>query len=214
VSLQKSTEVLQRREQLETLVIHIQRDIRSGVNQLETMRQELAVIEKHASDIETSKGFEYEVVEANEAKSVQEQYVENLGTKFLNTQMMIFDLVNNLKENITELQGIAACPSCLTNVQYLELLIQAERDEGRPGFQERLVHLNNQKDLAMKINEIQKEDFTPFETSEGDKIGHFIDDLHKKNFAVATLPTLEKEDSKDMRQYVKNMLQKRFKHRF
>ena len=62
-SLQQSAEVLSKRECLENLVLQIQRNIRSGVNQLETMRQEAKVIDKYASDIDANKNFEYTVEE-------------------------------------------------------------------------------------------------------------------------------------------------------
>merc|ERR1712173_575339 len=48
---------------LENLVLQIQRNIRSGVNQLETMRQEAKVIDKYASDIDANKDFLYTVEE-------------------------------------------------------------------------------------------------------------------------------------------------------
>ena len=50
----------------------------------------------------------------------------------------------------------------MTNVDYIQILIESERQESRPGWWERIEHLEEQKKLAEIIAEAQDPDFDPF----------------------------------------------------
>ena len=59
VSLQLTQEVLKERHQLQTIIEGLNPQITEGLNKIEEMRQEEAVLKKHEADIETNKSFTY-----------------------------------------------------------------------------------------------------------------------------------------------------------
>lgn len=61
VSLQLTQEVLKERHQLQTVIEGLNPQITEGLNTIEEMRKEEAVLKKHEADIETNKSFTYPV---------------------------------------------------------------------------------------------------------------------------------------------------------
>ena len=61
VSLRLTKEVLNEREQLQTLIEGLNPQITKGLNKIEEMRQEELVLQHHVKEIETNKDFTYEV---------------------------------------------------------------------------------------------------------------------------------------------------------
>jgi hypothetical protein len=54
----------------------------------------------------------------------------------------------------------------MTDVGYIEILIESEKAAFDPGWQERILHLENQKTLAITISEAQEPNFNPFKKYE------------------------------------------------
>ena len=61
VSLQLTQEVLKERHQLQTIIEGLNPQITEGLNKIEEMRQEEAVLKRHEAQIETNKSFTYPV---------------------------------------------------------------------------------------------------------------------------------------------------------
>ena len=61
VSLQLTQEVLKERHQLQIIIEGLSPQITEGLNKIEEMRQEEAILKKHEADIETNKSFTYPV---------------------------------------------------------------------------------------------------------------------------------------------------------
>ncbi len=61
VSLSLSVEVLQRRQQLETLVLDMQESIKHGIFQLEQLRQEALIMETYEAQIKANESFTYTI---------------------------------------------------------------------------------------------------------------------------------------------------------
>lgn len=62
-SLQLTREVLQEREQLEILIQDLQKQVRAGMNKMNSLRTEMEILRQHRDAIEANKDFEYEVEE-------------------------------------------------------------------------------------------------------------------------------------------------------
>lgn len=60
-SLSLTRQVLQEREQLETLLPGLQQQIKSGLSKLDEIEQEQRVLKQHEADIKANKNFEYEI---------------------------------------------------------------------------------------------------------------------------------------------------------
>ncbi len=50
----------------------------------------------------------------------------------------------------------------MTNIDYLDTLIKSEELEARPGWQARVDHLQEQRKLAVHINEANNPSYDPF----------------------------------------------------
>jgi hypothetical protein len=57
----------------------------------------------------------------------------------------------------------------MTDVDYIDILIQSEKSEVNPGWFERVEHLEDQKKLAIMIADAQDPNFNPFEKFEKEK---------------------------------------------
>jgi hypothetical protein len=64
VSLSLSVEVLQRRQQLESLVVDMQESIKHGIIQLERLRQEAMIMETYEAQIKVNESFTYTIKES------------------------------------------------------------------------------------------------------------------------------------------------------
>jgi len=91
-----------------------------------------------------------------------EKLLINLGDKFGKQQILIAEIIKTIRSHIKELEEIACSPRNLTEVDYIECLIISERQEVQPGWQERVMHLQNQKELAIKIKEAEDPKYDPF----------------------------------------------------
>ena len=78
VSLTMSKDVLQRRHQLETLVMDLHRNVKAGINHLEQMRQELKIMDHFEAKIKANQSFSYTI---KQQKVVQ----ENISGKGVHT---------------------------------------------------------------------------------------------------------------------------------
>ena len=62
-SLQLTREVLYEREQLEILIQDLQKQVRAGMNKMNSLRKEMDILHRHKDAIEANKDFEYTVEE-------------------------------------------------------------------------------------------------------------------------------------------------------
>ena len=60
-SLTLTKEVLREREQLETLIPGLQKQIKAGIDKLSEIEQEQSILKQHEEDIKANKNFEYEI---------------------------------------------------------------------------------------------------------------------------------------------------------
>jgi hypothetical protein len=57
----------------------------------------------------------------------------------------------------------------MTDVDYIEILIESEKSELNPGWNQRVQHLEDQKKLAIMIAKAQDPNFNPFQKYEEEK---------------------------------------------
>jgi hypothetical protein len=57
----------------------------------------------------------------------------------------------------------------MTDVDYIDIMIDSEKLQGNPGWKERVHHLEDQKKLAIMIAEAQDPNYNPFEKYEKEK---------------------------------------------
>ncbi|XP_039592071.1 uncharacterized protein LOC120515276 [Polypterus senegalus] len=242
-SLALTNEVLKERKRLETAVEGLKPQIKVGLIKLEEIRQTCDILNKHITDIESNKDFEYEVEETvtkresiagtgkfitncqkcnftchypcglpndkskincvamkdgvctvcpgkcvwsvhsnqqhrfiYETKKVKKTYDE-LKKKFekakgekMTTEQVFERLQHELDvveeklrklievshDCIKQLEEIALRPNPLSTPEYIELLIQAEEQEAKPGWMERVKSLQEVKKKAVIIEKLSR----------------------------------------------------------
>uniref|UniRef100_A0A8C4TJF6 AIG1-type G domain-containing protein n=1 Tax=Erpetoichthys calabaricus TaxID=27687 RepID=A0A8C4TJF6_ERPCA len=255
-SLALTKEVLKERRHLETAVEGLQPQIKAGLIKLEEMRQTRDILNKHITDIESNKDFEYEVEEivtiresiagtgkfitncqkcnftchypcsrsddkdkigcavmkggvctvcpgkcvwnihsnqqhrfkyktkkvkktydelkkkyekAKGEKMTTEQVFERLQHELDVVQEEVHKLIEVSHYCIKQLEEIALRPNPLSTPEYIELLIQAEEQEAKPGWMERVKSLQEVKEKAVIIEKLsRKEKLLPSEQKKHD----------------------------------------------
>ena len=75
------------------------------------------------------------------AKTGKQKYEEMVAQKkkeLQDLQVAVFSLIEDVTNSINRLDEIALKPNPLTEIEYLDLLIQSEEEEGKPGWQKRI----------------------------------------------------------------------------
>ena len=93
--------------------------------------------------------------EATQAKSRVQVMVANIQAKIRSTYDEIMGLVVRAQQTLQRLDEIALKPSPLSQVEYIDLLIQCEKD-GKDGYLERIQYLNAVRGRAELLSMVQK----------------------------------------------------------
>lgn len=248
-SLQLTSEVLNERKQLETLVKGLRPQIDEGLHKLETLRQESSILKQHQADIANNRNFTYEVDEpctkrieldpgihvtncltcnrtchdncafaddrdkarcsamsydgycevcpggciwsqhANNpykyeyyiekrrgtyedlkkkyenalgGASKQKSTIQAIKDEFNHLSRKVGNMVERMRTSINRLSEIALKPNPLSDVQYIDLLIESEKQEMKPGFQGRLTMLTQLRKDAEIVQNLPTGNFKPF----------------------------------------------------
>ena len=94
--------------------------------------------------------------EATQAKSRVKVMVANIQAKIRSTYDETLRLVVRAQQTLQRLDEIALKPNPLSQVEYIDLLIQCEKDEGKDGHQERIQYLNEVRGKAELLSMVQK----------------------------------------------------------
>lgn len=73
-------------------------------------------------------------------------------------QGKVFSLINRVRQSINRLSEIALKPDPLTEIDYLDLLIEAEQVEAKQGWKERVNHytkIRKNAEMLKKVPEMQ-----------------------------------------------------------
>ncbi|CAF3803842.1 unnamed protein product, partial [Adineta steineri] len=80
---------------------------------------------------------------------------EALKLDFQETQREVCRMIGRARRAIMRLEQIALKPNPLSTIQYIELIIETEKNEAKPGWQERISHLNEAKEKAKIIEKVK-----------------------------------------------------------
>ena len=94
--------------------------------------------------------------EATQAKSRVQVMVANIQATIRSTYDESVGLLVRARQTLQRLDEIALKPNPLSQVEYIDLLIQSEKDEGKHGYQERIKYLNEVKGRAKLLSVVQK----------------------------------------------------------
>ncbi|XP_038672990.1 uncharacterized protein LOC119976518 [Scyliorhinus canicula] len=104
---------------------------------------------------------------ASGEKMTQQNIMEKLQQEFDDVQDVVLELIEKSSQSILRLEEIALRPNPLSTPVYIDLLIQSEKEEAKPGFMERIQSLNEVKKQAQLIAKVSgKEELFPEEWKE------------------------------------------------
>ena len=96
--------------------------------------------------------------EATQAKSRVQVMVANIRAEIRSTYDETVGLVDQAQKNLQRLDEIALKPNPLSQVEYIDLVIQCEKERGKEGYQERIKYLNEVRGRAKLLSMVRKKD--------------------------------------------------------
>ncbi|XP_072115068.1 uncharacterized protein [Mobula birostris] len=87
-------------------------------------------------------------------KMTQQNIMESLQQEFVVVQNVVLEIIEQLSISIRRLEEIALRPNPLSTPAYIELLIQSEKEEAKPGFLDRIQALREVKERAELIEKV------------------------------------------------------------
>jgi hypothetical protein len=103
---------------------------------------------------------------ANHALLKIEAICTHVKKEFGQVELNVYGLISRARDALERLREIALKPNPLSVVQYIELLIESEKQEAKLGWQQRIEHLNNAKQKAELIEKVQDPSYSPFKNYE------------------------------------------------
>ena len=100
--------------------------------------------------------------EAVKGKTKVEAEIDRLKAEFDDTQKIVLSFVAEMQRGLKRLTEIALKKNPLQQLDYLDLLIQSEESQGRPGFKDRVKALKETRKQAEQINNMAKPGYDPW----------------------------------------------------
>ena len=100
---------------------------------------------------------------AVQGQSQVETVIKQVEDEFDHTNHIVLSFVAEMQRGLKKLSEIALKRDPLQQVDYLDLLINSEKSQARPGWQDRVRSLQKTRDEAVQINRLAKPGFDPWE---------------------------------------------------
>ncbi|XP_054846956.1 uncharacterized protein LOC129337379 [Eublepharis macularius] len=85
-----------------------------------------------------------------------EKFFEELQEEYAAVEDAVLTLIEQSSHSIQRLQEIALKPNPMATPEHIDLLIQAEQQEAKPGFQDRIKALQGVREMAVIVNKIAR----------------------------------------------------------
>ena len=99
---------------------------------------------------------------AVEGQSEAEAVIKQVEQDFHETNRVVLRFVAEMQRGIKKLSEIALKKDPLQQVDYLDLLIESEKSQAKPGWKDRVRALQKTRDTAVQINRLGKPGFDPW----------------------------------------------------
>ncbi|XP_022105594.1 uncharacterized protein LOC110987300 [Acanthaster planci] len=115
--------------------------------------------------------------DATGKKMTVEQVIQNHTDEFNAVRCRVFALIGESHKSVMRLEEIALKPNPLSAVEYVDILIESEKNSGKPGWQDRVSALQDLRKQADIISKVKHADYDPFE--------RFTKDLNSISFKTS-----------------------------
>ncbi|XP_064640966.1 titin-like [Lineus longissimus] len=92
-----------------------------------------------------------------------EKLTNKILEDFYNLEVKVLFMTSEVRRGLERLNEIALRPNPLSTVEYLNILIRAERAEAHPGYQQRIIQLENVKAHAKTLCDMAADGYDPFD---------------------------------------------------
>ena len=123
--------------------------------------QPYVFVYKYIKKVNTTQGLKTRYEEATGVKLASEQVAKECANEFEAAQMELLSLAEAARKSIQRLE-IALRPNPLSTVEYIDILIQSEKQEGKLFWQERVHQLHEVRKKALYVQEVMERKLDPF----------------------------------------------------
>ena len=107
------------------------------------------------TETRTSEHLKSRYYEALSGQSSVKTMIANMKDHLAFLQGKVLEMSREAKETMQRLDEIALKPNPLAEVEYIDLLIESERQEGKPGYPQRIKYYQDMKQRAMIMSKLQ-----------------------------------------------------------
>eukprot|EP00731_Ephydatia_muelleri_P027174 Em0019g47a len=154
-SLNLTREVLKERDTLETTLRGLQPQIQLGLSKIDVLNQERCILQRHEAQINETR---YKTAVGGKTKL--EKLIAGMEKEMQTLVEIVHGMMDDARMSIRRLKEIALKPNPMSEVEYLDLLIESESIDCASGFQERIQVLKKfkkQAELLSKLANTPKE---------------------------------------------------------
>ena len=99
-------------------------------------------------EIRTANDLKRKYVEAVAGKTQVQHMIKAINDRFSQLDGQIMETIDQVRDSTKRLGEIALKPNPLTEVEYIDLLIESEKQEAKPGYQERIKYYQDVRKRA------------------------------------------------------------------
>ena len=110
----------------------------------------------------TDKDLEAKYGKAVKGMNKVQSMIHNIEHELQFLRNLVLELIQNIRKSLNRLGEIALKANPLTEVEYIDLLIQSEEDQAKQGYQDRIKYYKEVKQQALALKKAKTSDEIPF----------------------------------------------------
>ena len=162
-SLVLTKQVLDERAQLEVRLSALREKIELGGNSLSELQQLKRIFDQHETVEKEYDDIKNRYDTAVQGQRKMEAVMKQVEDYFNQTNRIVLSFVAGIR-GLKKLSEIVLKKDPLQQVDYLNLVIESEKSQARPGWQDRVKSLQKTRDEAVQINRLARPGFDPWES--------------------------------------------------
>ena len=105
----------------------------------------------------TSDDLKQRYDQAITGKSKVESMISNIQNEIKQLNDTVFDMIGEVQQSLQRLEEIALKPNPLSEVEYIDLLIESEKQEAQPGWKQRVQYYEKVREQAHLLSKVKDE---------------------------------------------------------
>ena len=109
-------------------------------------------------EVRTNEHLQKRYGAAVEGKNQKDIMIANMEKHLEFLHNKVLEMIQEIRKSLNRLDEIALRPNPLTEEEYIELLIQSEKDQARPGYKQRIQYYEEVKQQAMLVSKVKTQE--------------------------------------------------------